>query len=615
MPASVMPQPVAQPTPTSTASNTLHARATQVEQQRPRDATVWQLISQPRTNRAKARGALWLSLGSALLLWASFTPLDFGPLAWVALVPLMQLVRLQRPTRAMYRMVYLGGLAFWLTSLQWLRLGHPAMYGALIAASVYFAIYFPLFVGLSRVGYWKLKLPLPIVAPVVLVGLELLRGHIMTGFSWYYLGHTQYRWVELIQVSDLVGGYGVSFVIAVVAAGAAELVPANWLKWAQLSPPLEEKMPLFSPVSRPALRAVLCLAVLASALGYGYYRRGQAEFKAGPRVSLIQGNFTSSVKHNPNDFPLIQQKHEILTGHAVLDRPDLIIWPETMFRWPLFETASGMTDAEVQKAHPDLPVATLRNLQVTSRLVALSQMAKAGLIIGLESITADAAKVRTYNSAAFIDPERARVVGRYDKMHRVIFGEYIPLVETFPFLKHFTPYPEGFGLSAGRGVSVFEYKGYRFSPVICFEDTVPHLVRGMVAATTEQTPNGPRKIDFIVNLTNDGWFHGSSELDQHLISAAFRSVECRTPMVRAVNTGISAFIDGDGVIRKRARDPETGRSKQVEAVVTDYVALDNRSSPYVRYGDWFGGSCAGICAFLGMIGLFARWRPAPQPVG
>src|SRR5690606_1556993 len=105
--------------------------------------------------------------------------------------------------------------------------------------------------------------------------------------------------------------------------------------------------------------------------------------------------------------------------------------------------------------------------------------------------------------------------------------------------------------------------------------------------------------DVLVNLTNDGWFHGSSELEQHLITAAFRAVETRTPMVRAVNMGISAIIDGDGVIRQRAVDPETGRSKQVEAVLVDYVPLDPRQSLYVAWGDWFGTLCLTLCgAFL-----------------
>ena len=130
-------------------------------------------------------------------------------------------------------------------------------------------------------------------------------------------------------------------------------------------------------------------------------------------------------------------------------------------------------------------------------------------------------------------------------------------------------------------------------------------------------------VDCLVNLTNDGWFHGSSELDQHLITAAFRCVETRTPMVRAVNTGISAIIDGDGVVvepdvfidadekgRESMRDPHTGRwHKQLNAVLIGNVPLDNRHSLYLAYGDWFAGICCFCTIFLLMIGAILRKRP------
>jgi apolipoprotein N-acyltransferase len=135
-------------------------------------------------------------------------------------------------------------------------------------------------------------------------------------------------------------------------------------------------------------------------------------------------------------------------------------------------------------------------------------------------------------------------------------------------------------------------------------------VRTIVKVTTETTPAGPRRVDFLVNLTNDGWFHGSSELDQHLITAAFRCVEFRTPMVRAVNTGISAFIDGDGVVRRKAAGLKTGRSKQDEAVVVDTVPLDSRRSLYLAGGDWFPGACLVCCSLLLFTGLVSRWFPA-----
>ena len=115
-------------------------------------------------------------------------------------------------------------------------------------------------------------------------------------------------------------------------------------------------------------------------------------------------------------------------------------------------------------------------------------------------------------------------------MHRVPFGEYIPLRELLPWLGGFTPYRGDWGLTKGQGAAVFEYGKWRMAPVICFEDTVPHLVRGVVAAGSDNETGRP--VDLLVNLTNDGWFLGSSELDQHLITSTFRAVECRTPLFR-----------------------------------------------------------------------------------
>ena len=171
-------------------------------------------------------------------------------------------------------------------------------------------------------------------------------------------------------------------------------------------------------------------------------------------------------------------------------------------------------------------------------------------------------------------------------------------------LRTFAPFPTEWGLPKGESARIFEYGGVKYSPVICFEDTVPQLVRGIANGADEQ-------IDVFVNHTNDGWFKGSSELDQHLITASFRAVETRTPMVRAVNTGISAVIDGDGVIRepdvfidgdadqanpdsirKTLVNPDTGRwNKSMNAAVVMDVPLDNRTSAYVRNGDWFAQSC------------------------
>lgn len=570
----------------------------------PRESTLHEIIATARSAPAGMKGALAVSMLTALLLWASFTPAGLAPLAWISLAPLLTLVRLEKPTARMYLAVFLGGLAFWLASLQWMRLGHPAMYVALVALSSYLALYLPAFLALTRVAVWRFRVPSTLAAPVIWVGLELLRARLMTGFSWYFLGHSQYQWIELIQISDLLGAYGVSFLPALTAACLAELLPASVLTKLRLLPEFSAggALPAVSTAGRWA-RVALCLSLFAATLGYGYWRRGKAEFQPGPRVGLVQSNVTSEVKHDRADWPRIQRSLENLTVEAARQQPDLIVWPETMFRWPLLETPPGVADAEIEAAHPGLNLSWLRELQVRRKLSQMSQVVGAAMVIGLETITIDQERIRTYNSAAFIQAD-GFLAGRYDKLHRVPFGEYMPMSDTWPLLRQLSPMGPDFGIEAGTAPAVFECEGYRFAPIICFEDTVPHLVRNIVNSTTQPQPEGPKKVDILVNLTNDGWFHGSSELDQHLITAAFRAVECRTPMVRAVNTGISAIIDGDGVIRRRA--PE----KQQEAVLVDHVPLDGRSSPYLAGGDWFGGGCLICCGFLAVMGLLGRWLPA-----
>ena len=163
------------------------------------------------------------------MLWASFPPLDWGPLGWIALVPLLLLVRpAQRPPRAILA-TYVTAFVSQLFIVQWLRYGDPSMYLAMFALRGLFRCYFPAFLLLCRGAVHRLRVPLVIAAPTIWVGLEYLRAYLFTGGSWYYLGHTQYRLIELIQISDLVGAYGVSFVVMSAAAALAGIVPASWL--------------------------------------------------------------------------------------------------------------------------------------------------------------------------------------------------------------------------------------------------------------------------------------------------------------------------------------------------------------------------------------------------
>jgi apolipoprotein N-acyltransferase len=500
-----------------------------------------------------------------------------------------------------------------------MRLGDPSMYIAWGALAIYCALYFPVFVACCRVAVHRFSVPLTIAAPVVWVGLEYLRAFFFTGFSWYYLGHTQYRWVEMIQISDLTGAYGVSAVVAMVAALLAGLLPVSLLKKCRLVPQdgWQDDQGLIA-LSKPKLQVVVCLALFSAALVYGFVRRSQADFQPGPKVALIQGNYTASLKHDPNEWSEIYRRHEFLTGQMVKYQPDIILWPETMFRWPLFVSPLGMSEQQLQAAAPQIPPGRWTDTSVQQALTDMSQKSGAAMILGLETYEAQVGDVGRYNSAVLVTPNFG-ITKRYDKLHLVPFGEYLPLKETLPFLQAFSPIPSEFSLKPGKQPVVFEYGGWNLAPIICFEDTVPYLVRQIVKNSSTAGPD-KNPVDCLVNLTNDGWFHGSSELDQHLITAAFRAVECRTPLIRAVNTGISAVIDGDGVVREpeiffdgdnEGRDtlhnPKTGRwHKQLNAAVIDTVPLDSRRSLYVAYGDWFAMTCCSGTLFFALGGIVFR---------
>ncbi|MBM4076982.1 MAG: apolipoprotein N-acyltransferase, partial [Planctomycetes bacterium] len=416
------------------------------------------------------------------------------------------------------------------------------------------------FVAVSRQAVHRWNVPFVLAIPLVWTGLEYLRSHLITGFSWYFLGHSQYRWLELIQISDVFGAYGVSFVVAMCSASLTLLIPHSWLIRLKLDHSTTGPITASGLTLSQLVQVASTMAVFVATLTYGYVRRSQANFTPGPRVALIQGNFPASLRVPPPAEEDVFLTHLKLMAMSVREQPDVIVWPEGMFPYQLLNAPSEMTDEQLQEVASFVPPDAWRDDSVRRLLETESLRTNAALILGMSTAVADTKRVHYFNSATFVRPDMG-LSGRYDKLHRVPFGEYIPLRDSLPWLKKLTPYREAGGIDPGQEPAFFEYRSWKMAPVICFEDTVPHLVRGIVAAGNRQADNqmndeqpsqGPdgsnKKVDLLVNMTNDGWFGSSSEREQHLITSAFRAVECRTPLVRAVNTGISSIIDGDGAI-------------------------------------------------------------------
>ena len=520
-----------------------------------------------------------------LLLWAAFPPVNLPWLAWIAPLPWLWLARMpQLPGRWPYLWLWLAGSLHWLAMLQGIRLAHPALYGGWLALSLYLGVYLPVFVGLTRVAVHRLKVSLLIAAPVVWVGLELLRGHLVTGFSNGLLSHTQAEIPLLIQISDLAGGYSLSFVIMFVAAcltlllGAcgsrSELQHGN--KWRR-----------FWPI------APLAVALLAT-LAYGNWRLSQTRPSAAnppAKVALIQGSL-DTVFGQDRTLETLEHYRE-LTDRAVSQHPDLdlVVWPESSMQVPerianeplAALPQGGLTAAELRR---ELEYA---QAQFRTLLAGEAARAKAKLVVGATTYVYSDQPPRTYNSALVAD-ESGQVVCRYYKTHPVMFGEYIPFGQMFPSLYRLTPMAGG--LSVGDGPRVFQAGGLSLSPNICFESTVPHLVRGQLRRLgAVGTPT-----DAILNISNDGWFWGSAILDLHYRSNIFRAVENRKPLLVAANTGISAWIDGNGQALAR------GKHRQAEVLYAE-VSADGRTSPYHMLGDWPAWLCAAAVVALAILGM------------
>ncbi len=532
------------------------------------------------------RSPFVLAVFTGLLFWDAIPPFQWWPLGWIAPLGLLMIVSNRTlPGRHPYWAIWAASALYWMLVMQGIRLAHWANYFGLVALGCYLGIYWPLFVAVAREAVHRWKLPLVIVAPVAWTGIEVLRGYGPLGFSMALLAHTQTNCVSVIQVSDLFGAYTVSFALMLVATCLLAMLPLErrWTLW-------------------PAAVIVL---VVACILLYGRFRLNQPRPGAGGqavRVALIQGAIDTVFEDNPDRPVEMLQQYTELTEQAVLKYPslDLVIWPETMF---------PACDVVIEPGKQVQLDAGLNMPNVRSNQIAFNQLTRNGIrrinengnlrkqtswLLGAATWQLGDHAPYRFNSAIMIDPQ-GNVAGRYHKMHPVIFGEYVPFGDMFPFLYRLTPMPSG--LTCGRKPLAVTTRSLTLSPSICFEDTMPHLIRQHVVQLDRQGQSP----DVLVNLTNDGWFWGSSILDMQLHCAVFRAVELRRPVLVAANTGLSAWIDSSGAVR--AKGP-----RRATATLLAEVERDGRVTGYQQWGDLPAGLCTLFCLCVVLTGLGVRIR-------
>jgi apolipoprotein N-acyltransferase len=561
--------------------------------------------SQPASSAQKTswlQSTLGLGLLGSLLMYAAQPPWNLWPLAWIAPIPwLLLCLQPKLEGRRPYTALWLAGFAYWLGAIHWLRLPHWLTYCGWLALSFYLAFYIPVFVGLVRIAVHRLQISIILAAPIVWTGLELAKGHLLSGFTMGSLEHTQIRWLAFIQGADFIGGYGIAGAMILVAACLARAIPWRGQKFA-----LWPAAPL--------------IAVMVVALGYGYWRMSGDHTRPGATVALIQGTAEMNLDSDQDLRSAIYKQYFDLSRKALIERPDisLVVWPETMYRFGLFTCDPDIKPTKqwldrfgdspqsiVDTTHHNLQVLA-DDLDQTVKSNSNGAATGPALLLGMEALhcsnEADGSFAEhIYNSAQFVDPD-GKPLARYDKMHPVMFGEYIPLAEYLPFLYKITPLTGGLTVGT-QGVSQ-ELGGIRYAPDICYETVIPHLIRKQVNQLRQQG----QEPDVLVNVTNDGWFRGSSELDMHLACGVFRAIEMRKPLVIAANTGFSAWIDADGKILRQSPRFEPSY------IIAD-VQLDNRHSLYLDYGDWFSVLCLSACLGLAATGLRDRFARRKNGAG
>ncbi len=477
------------------------------------------------------------ALLSAVLLSCCFPSNGLWWLAWLAFAPfLISLRPLDR--KASFGAGYLTGCLFFFLTLFWL---HHVTWIGLILLSAYLALYWAVFAwAVAFSSAWTLMRRV-LFLPAVWASCEFVRAHAFTGFGWSALAHTQSTNILLIQMADVAGTYGVSFLLMAFNVVVAEAFVCRGR---------------INVEDRKALYVVVLLVTMAWV--YGAWRLSSLAGRSPIRVALVQGNVSLVDYWDPQLKPYVIEKHLALSRQALEHGPELIVWPETSFPQFIWD-------------YPEL----------FEKVCVFAREHHVKLMLGAVTRRGE----QYFNTAILIN-EAGVVEDMYRKQHLVILGEYIPFRKELPWLVRFAPIDD---FTPGQGqVLLNGGRGRSFSALICFEDTLPELARAAVNSGA----------GFLVNITNDGWFDPSRQSLMHLDNAIFRAVENRVTLLRATNTGMSCAVLPTGERGACVQDVAGQAVMSAGVVVVDVPATVPEKTFYRKYGDIFAMLC-----FIGILGM------------
>ncbi|MBX3335411.1 MAG: apolipoprotein N-acyltransferase [Nitrospira sp.] len=523
---------------------------------------------------------LIFACASGLLLPLCFPKFDLGLLAWVALIPLHLALDQCSKQRAFW-IGWLSGVIGFTGIMAWVvtamttygKVPEPISYAILLLLTTYLGLY----VAIYSLAFVWLRELIPrygiFFAPCFWVALEFLRTYLLSGLPWCLLGYSQYRELDLIQVADLTGVYGVSFLVVLVNVAVAELI--LWI------------MPFFRGFHPVKLPWELLTATAACMVLSWFYSSAVLSDRTAQQthlsitVGVVQPNIDQAVKWDASYREETMRRLDRLTGQLSTDT-DLIVWPEAA-----------------------TPFILEREKDYQLELISWAERAQAPLLLGSPALRFYPDRRPYLLNSAYLLGIDGMILGRYDKHHLVPFGEYIPLKSSLLFF--LDKLVEGIGdFEPGPGSKTLSFspkslrhdkagtpRSVKFGVAICYEVIFPDLVRQFAA-------NGA---EFLVTITNDGWFGPSSAPAQHFAMVVFRSIENHLAFARAANTGISGFVDPFGQITQAT-------PLFTELALHATIPIKYSRTFYSYYGDVFAYACVIICALLCLFGYFRTKEPA-----
>ena len=509
-------------------------------------------ISSKRLHAVSLSTLVLLAAFSGILIFLSIPKVDWWPLAWVCLIPV--LIALHDAPQHVYAIGLTFGFVAGVGKVYWIT-ETVVNYGGLnLPLGIFSMMIVALLLGLYAVVFcifiagtsWRSAI-FPILAAAMWTALELIQTFLLTGFPWELLGYSQYRVLPVIQIANVAGVYGVGFLVVLVNATLAQTLMAirDGARW----------QPVVHAMS------VACLTLICT-VAYGYITLSRMNEQASHtpllRASVVQGSVDQSLKWSPATQQLSIDIYDSLTHTVMGAQPEFIVFPETAMTFFL-ESPRYMEQAD--------------------QVYCLVEKAGVPLLTG--ALGYRLPDIAIYNSVFLLAPGRG-IIGRYSKMHLVPFGEYLPWPWLFSWLSGLT---DDIGvLTAGEDLTVMALpnRNVRIGTVICYESIFPDLVRRFV--------DGGANV--LVVMTNDAWFGTSSAPMQHFSMAVLRSVENGVPIIRAANTGISGFISATGEIS--GLTPLLMPTTTTQSIRPAY----GTTTLYTRYGDVFGF----VCCLLALVG-------------